>query len=32
MACAETLRNSGEMVYQIGVIASQGDGAQVVVK
>ncbi|MEY3887663.1 MAG: hypothetical protein RL650_1755, partial [Pseudomonadota bacterium] len=22
----------GEMVYQIGVIASQGDGAQVVVK
>jgi phosphoribosylformylglycinamidine cyclo-ligase len=31
-ACAETLRQSGEKVYQIGVIAAQGDGAQVVVK
>jgi phosphoribosylformylglycinamidine cyclo-ligase len=31
-ACAETLRQSGEKVYQIGVIADQGDGAQVVVK
>jgi phosphoribosylformylglycinamidine cyclo-ligase len=30
-ACAETLRQSGEKVYQIGVIASQGDGAQVIV-
>jgi phosphoribosylformylglycinamidine cyclo-ligase len=30
-ACAETLRQSGEKVYQIGVIAAQGDGAQVVV-
>jgi phosphoribosylformylglycinamidine cyclo-ligase len=31
-ACAETLRQSGEKVYQIGVIAAQGDGHQVVVK
>jgi len=31
-ACAETLRQSGEKVYQIGVIAAQGDGAQVVVQ
>jgi len=31
-ACAETLRNAGEKVYQIGVIAPQGDGAQVVVR
>ena len=31
-ACANTLRNSGEKVYQIGVIAQQGDGAQVVVR
>jgi phosphoribosylformylglycinamidine cyclo-ligase len=30
-ACAETLRQLGEKVYQIGVIADQGDGAQVVV-
>jgi hypothetical protein len=28
-ACAETLRQSGEKVYQIGVIAAQGDGRQV---
>jgi hypothetical protein len=26
------LRQSGEKVYQIGVIAAQGDGHQVVVK
>jgi phosphoribosylformylglycinamidine cyclo-ligase len=31
-ACAETLRQSGEKVYQIGVISAQGDGAQVVVE
>jgi phosphoribosylformylglycinamidine cyclo-ligase len=31
-ACADSLRNSGEKVYQIGVIAAQGDGAQVVVR
>jgi phosphoribosylformylglycinamidine cyclo-ligase len=31
-ACAETLRLSGEKVYQIGLIAVQGDGEQVVVK
>jgi phosphoribosylformylglycinamidine cyclo-ligase len=31
-ACAETLRNSGEKVYQIGVIANQADGAQVEVR
>jgi phosphoribosylformylglycinamidine cyclo-ligase len=31
-ACAATLRDSGEKVYQIGVIAAQGDGAQVVVQ
>jgi phosphoribosylformylglycinamidine cyclo-ligase len=31
-ACAETLRHSGEKVYQIGLIAVQGDGEQVVVK
>jgi phosphoribosylformylglycinamidine cyclo-ligase len=31
-ACADTLRQAGEKVYQIGVIAAQGDGAQVVVK
>ena len=30
-ACAATLRASGETVYEIGVIASQGVGAQVVV-
>ena len=30
-ACAETLRHSGEKVYQIGLIAVQGDGEQVVV-
>jgi phosphoribosylformylglycinamidine cyclo-ligase len=30
-ACAETLRQLGEKVYQIGVIAAQGEGAQVVV-
>jgi phosphoribosylformylglycinamidine cyclo-ligase len=30
-ACAETLRQSGEKVYQIGVIAAQGEGAQVIV-
>ena len=29
-ACAATLRASGETVYEIGVIASQGVGAQVV--
>jgi phosphoribosylformylglycinamidine cyclo-ligase len=31
-ACADTLRQSGEMVYEIGVIAAQGDGAQVLVR
>jgi phosphoribosylformylglycinamidine cyclo-ligase len=31
-ACAETLSQSGEKVYQIGVIANQGSGPQVVVK
>jgi phosphoribosylformylglycinamidine cyclo-ligase len=31
-ACAETLRNAGEKVYEIGFIAAQGNGAQVVVK
>jgi len=31
-ACADTLRSSGEKVYQIGTIATQGDGAQVVVR
>jgi phosphoribosylformylglycinamidine cyclo-ligase len=31
-ACAETLSQSGEQVYQIGVIAAQGSGPQVVVK
>jgi phosphoribosylformylglycinamidine cyclo-ligase len=30
-ACAETLRQSGEKVYQIGLIAAQGNGEQVVV-
>ena len=30
-ACAATLRTSGETVYEIGVIAMQGAGAQVVV-
>jgi phosphoribosylformylglycinamidine cyclo-ligase len=30
-ACADTLRDSGEKVYQIGLIALQGDGEQVVV-
>jgi len=30
-ACAETLRHSGEKVYQIGLIAAQGNGEQVVV-
>ena len=30
-ACAETLRQSGEKVYQIGVIAAQGEGEQVIV-
>jgi phosphoribosylformylglycinamidine cyclo-ligase len=30
-ACAATLRESGETVYEIGVIAAQGGGAQVVV-
>jgi phosphoribosylformylglycinamidine cyclo-ligase len=28
-ACAETLRQSGEKVYQIGAIAAQGMGQQV---
>jgi phosphoribosylformylglycinamidine cyclo-ligase len=31
-ACADTLRQSGEKVYEIGVIAAQGDGAQVLVR
>ena len=31
VACAATLRASGEAVYEIGVIAAQGAGAQVVV-
>jgi phosphoribosylformylglycinamidine cyclo-ligase len=31
-ACADTLRDSGEKVYQIGLIAVQGDGEQVVVR
>jgi phosphoribosylformylglycinamidine cyclo-ligase len=31
-ACAETLRQSGEKVYEIGVIAAQGRGAQVEVR
>jgi phosphoribosylformylglycinamidine cyclo-ligase len=31
-ACAQTLRQEGEKVYEIGVIASQGNGAQVLVK
>jgi phosphoribosylformylglycinamidine cyclo-ligase len=30
-ACADTLRQSGEKVYEIGVIAEQGHGEQVVV-
>ncbi len=30
-ACAATLRAAGEQVYVIGAIASQGDGAQVIV-
>jgi phosphoribosylformylglycinamidine cyclo-ligase len=30
-ACAESLRASGEKVYQIGVIAARGDGAPVIV-
>ena len=30
-ACAATLRASGEVVYEIGVIAAQGSGAQVVI-
>ena len=32
VACAETLRQSGEKVYEIGVIATQGRGAQVEVR
>jgi len=28
-ACAATLRASGEQVFEIGVIAAQGDGASV---
>ena len=31
-ACAETLSQSGEKVYEIGVIAAQGSGAQVEVR
>jgi phosphoribosylformylglycinamidine cyclo-ligase len=31
-ACADTLRDSGEKVYHIGLIAVQGDGEQVVVR
>jgi phosphoribosylformylglycinamidine cyclo-ligase len=31
-ACAQTLSQSGEKVYQIGIIAEQGNGQQVVVK
>jgi phosphoribosylformylglycinamidine cyclo-ligase len=31
-ACMATLQGSGEKVYQIGVIAAQGDGEQVVVR
>ncbi len=31
-ACATTLRDSGETVYQIGVIAPRGDGAAVLVQ
>ena len=31
-ACADTLRQAGEKVYEIGVIAAQADGAQVTVK
>ena len=31
-ACAETLSQSGEKVYEIGVIAAQGSGAQVKVR
>jgi phosphoribosylformylglycinamidine cyclo-ligase len=31
-ACMATLQSSGEKVYQIGVIAAQGDGEQVVVR
>ena len=30
-ATAKTLRDSGEAVYQIGVIAKKGDGASVTV-
>ena len=30
-ACAESLRASGEQVYQIGVIAARGEGAPVIV-
>ena len=31
-ACAATLRASGEQVYEIGVIASRGDSAAVLVR
>ena len=30
-ACAATLRAAGEQVFEIGVIASRGDGAAVIV-